>query len=123
MPTERPCGYWTSCSPPRSMVVRGVNLHGGGDTAAYTPIADNGTSVIEARPVFYGLKMFSLLSQGRVLPAVVSLGSNINFTAYGVRQASGATCAVLNNKETNDAVQVSINLGSIVTAAQMTELT
>ncbi len=102
---------------------QGVNLHGGGDTAAYTPIADNGASVIEARPVFYGLKMFSLLSQGRVLPAVVSLGSNINFTAYGVRQASGATCALLNNKETNDAVQVSINLGSIVTAAQMTELT
>jgi len=102
---------------------QGVNFHGGGNTAIYTPILDSGTNVIQARPVFYGLKMFSLLSQGRVMPAVVSLGSNINFTAYGVRQASGATCAVLNNKETNDSVQVSINLGSIVTAAQMTELT
>ena len=102
---------------------QGVNFHGGGNTAIYTPILDSGTNVIQARPVFYGLKMFSLLPQGRVLPAVVSLASNINFTAYGVREASGATCAVLNNKDTNDAVQVSINLGSIVTAAQMTELT
>jgi autotransporter-associated beta strand protein len=102
---------------------QGVNFHGGGNTAIYTPILDSGTNVIEARPVFYGLKMFSLLPQGRVLPAVVSLGSNINFTAYGVRESSGATCAILNNKETNDSVQVSINLGSIVTAAQMTELT
>lgn len=102
---------------------QGVNFHGGGDAAAYTPIADSGTNVIEARPVFYGLKLFSLLPQGQVLPAAVSLGSNINFTAYGVREDSGATGAVLNNKDTNNAVQVSINLGSIVTAAQMTELT
>lgn len=102
---------------------QGVNFHGGGNTAIYTPIFDNGTNVIEARPVFYGLKMFSLLPRGNVLPAIVSLESNINFTAYGVREDSGATCAVLDNKETNDAVQVSINLGSIVTAAQMIELT
>ncbi len=102
---------------------QGVNFHGGGDTAAYTPIADSGTNVIEARPVFYGLKMFSLLPQGQVLPAVVSLASNINFTAYGVREDSGATCAVLNNKDTNNTVQVTINLGAIVTAAQMIELT
>jgi len=102
---------------------QGVNFHGGGNTAIYTPILDNGTNVVEARPVFYGLKMFSLLPQGDVVPAVVSLESNINFTAYGVREDSGATCAVLNNKETNDFVQVSVNLGTIVTAAQMIELT
>jgi autotransporter-associated beta strand protein len=101
---------------------QGVNFHGG-YTAEYTPILDNGTSVVEARPVFYGLKMFSLLPQGRVVPAIVSLGSSINFTAYGVQEDSGAISAVLNNKETNDSVQVSINLGSIVIAAQMIELT
>ena len=102
---------------------QGVNFHGGGNTAIYTPILDNGTNVVQARPVFYGLKMFSLLPPGHVLPAVVSLASNINFTAYGVREDSGATCAVLNNKETNDSVQVSVNLGAIVIAAQMIELT
>ena len=40
---------------------QGVNFHGGGNTAIYTPILDNGTNVIQARPVFYGLKMFSML--------------------------------------------------------------
>ena len=56
----------------------------------YTPIADNGTTVVQARPEFYGLKMFSLAAPGQVIPAIVSLGSNINFTAYGVREANGA---------------------------------
>lgn len=101
---------------------QGVNFHGG-YSSEYTPILDNGTSVVQARPVFYGLKMFSLLPQGNVIPAAVSLASNINFTAYGVREDSGAISAMLNNKETNDSVEVTINLGSIVTAAQMIELT
>ena len=39
---------------------QGVNFHGGGDGTGYTPIADNGTTVVQARPEFYGLKMFSL---------------------------------------------------------------
>ena len=36
---------------------------------------------------------------------------------------TAAICALLNNKETNDDVQVTINLGPNVTAAQMIELT
>jgi autotransporter-associated beta strand protein len=101
---------------------QGVNFHGGGSGPGYTPIADNGTAVIQARPEFYGLKIFSLVSQGNVIPAVVSLASNINFTAYGVRRASGGISAVLLNKETNDYVQVSINLETNVGAAQLLEL-
>ena len=102
---------------------QGVNFHGGGDATGYTPIADNGTSVEEARPEFYGLKLFSLVSQGNIVPAQLSLGSNINFSAYGVRRANGGMSAVLINKETNDSVQVAINLGSMVTSAQLIELT
>jgi autotransporter-associated beta strand protein len=102
---------------------QGLNFHGGGDGSGYTPIADDGSTVVQARPEFYGLKMFSLVSQGSAIPATVSLASNINFTAYGVRRASGGISAVLNNKETNDYVQVSINLGAKVTAAQLIELT
>jgi hypothetical protein len=67
--------------------------------------------------------MFSLASPGRVIPAVVTLSSNINFTAYGVRRTGGGIAAVLINKETNHSVQVSINLGTIVTAAEAMELT
>lgn len=102
---------------------QGVNFHGGGDGTGYTPIADDGTTVVQARPEFYGLKMFSLVSEGNVIPALMTLGSKINFTAYGVRRAGGGISAVLINKETNDYVQVNINLGSNVVAAQSIVMT
>jgi hypothetical protein len=102
---------------------QGVNFHGGGNGTGYTPIADSGGTVVQARPEFYGLKMFSLVPQGSVIPAVVSLASNINFTAYGVRQTNGAISAVLVNKDTNYPVQMTINLGTNVTAAQSIILT
>lgn len=102
---------------------QGMNFHGGGDGTGYTPIADNGTSVVQARPEFYGLKMFSLVSQGSVIPSTVTLSSNINFTGYGVRRTNGAVSAVLNNKDTNNGVQVTVNLGPDVTAAQLITLT
>jgi autotransporter-associated beta strand protein len=101
---------------------QGLNLHGGGSGPGYTPIADNGTTVVQARPEFYGLKMFSLASPGNVIPAALSLASNINFTAYGVRRAGGGITAVLVNKETNAYVQVTLNLGINVTSAQWLEL-
>jgi hypothetical protein len=102
---------------------QGINFHGGGDTTGYTPIADNGTAVVQARPEFYGLKMFSLALPGTLVPAGVTLGSNINFSAYGIRRPAGGMSAVLNNKDVTNAVQVNINLGSGVSAAQWIELT
>lgn len=101
---------------------QGLNFHGGGDGTGYTPIADNGTMVVQARPEFYGLKMFSLLPHGNAIPAAVSLASNINFTAYGVRRPGGIS-ALLNNKDSNSYANVSINLGPGVTGAQLIELT
>jgi len=101
---------------------QGVNFHGGGNGPGYTPIADNGTIVVQARPEFYGLKLFSLAATGRIIPATVSLASNINFTAYGVRQTNGGISVVLVNKETNHYAKVAINLGTNVTAAEGIEL-
>jgi autotransporter-associated beta strand protein len=101
---------------------QGLNFHGGGDGTGYTPIADNGSSVVQARPEFYGLKMFSLVDNGSVIPATITLSSNVNFTAYGVRRPSGALSALLNNKDTNNGVEVSISLGSNVVAAEAIEL-
>ena len=101
---------------------QGLNFHGGGQGTGYTPIADNGTMVVQARPEFYGLKMFSLLPRGKIIPATVTLVSNINFTAYGVRSPGGIS-ALLNNKDTNAYANISINLGPGVTGAQLIELT
>ncbi|MGH8023861.1 MAG: hypothetical protein ACRED1_09785, partial [Limisphaerales bacterium] len=84
----------------------------------------NGSSAVQrVGPEFYGLKMLSLLPCGNVLPATVSLGSTVNFTAYGVRQPDGAISALLNNKETTNTVAVSVNLGLDVGGAQVIELT
>ena len=101
---------------------RGVNFHGGGQSP-YSPIVDNGTAVQRVGPELYGLKMLSLLPPGNVVPASVTLSSNINFTAYGVRQTDGAVSALLINKETSDTVAVSVNLGPYVSGAQLIELT
>ena len=102
---------------------QGINFHGGGDGTGYTPIADNGMSVVQARAEFYAEKMFSLADDGSVVPSVITLSSNINFTAYGIRRPNGAMSAMLNNKDTNNGVQVSVNLGADVSAAQAIELT
>jgi hypothetical protein len=101
---------------------QGVNFHGGGQSP-YSPIVDNGTTVQRVGPEFYGLKMFSLLPHGNVIPANVTMAPTINFTAYGVRQTDGAIEALLNNKETSNTVVVSINLGTNVSGVQMIELT
>ena len=99
---------------------QGVNFHNSGVNSfnTYSPIVDNGTTVVMARPEFYGLKMFSLASVGgSAVPATNNLATNFNFTAYGVRQGAGVMGAILNNKETNYSIQVTINLGSNVIAA------
>jgi hypothetical protein len=100
----------------------GVNFHGGG-RSPYSPIIDNGTSVTTVGPEFYGLKMLSLIPPGNVIPGIVAPAPNINFTAYGVRQAGGAISALLNNKDAGTTVDVSVNLGPTVTSAQLIELT
>ncbi|HEX4351090.1 MAG TPA: glycosyl hydrolase family protein, partial [Verrucomicrobiae bacterium] len=99
-----------------------VNFHGGG-RSPYSPLVDNGTAVTVVGPEFYGLKMVSLIPPGNVIPATVTLASNINFTAYGVRQADGAISVLLNNKDAGDTVAVSVNLGPNVTGAQLVGLT
>jgi hypothetical protein len=101
---------------------QGINFHGGGQSP-YSPIVDNGTTVQRVGPEFYGLKMFSVLPHGNVVPATVTLASNINFTAYGVKCTSGGISALLNNKETSNTVAVSINLGPYVSGLQLIVLT
>ena len=45
----------------------GVNMHGGGNSPGYTPIADNDGGVVEARPVYYGMLLFTLAGPGTIL--------------------------------------------------------
>jgi hypothetical protein len=103
---------------------QGINFHSGGSsTSSYTPIADNGTSAVQARPEYYGMKLFSLAAHGSALPAVIAPAPSINFAAYGLRYTNGALGAVLINKDATNGVQVTINLGTNVSAAQPMLLT
>jgi hypothetical protein len=102
---------------------QGVNFHGG-DLSPYSPINNNGATITAVGPEFYAMKMVSLIPQGgNVVPATVTLSSTANFTAYGVQAANGTISAVLNNKEVNDTVSVSLNLGAGVTSVELIALT
>lgn len=103
---------------------QGVNFHGG-DKSPYSPINNNGTTITSVGPEFYAMKMFSLIPKGgSVVPATVTLSpANVNFTAYGVRGVHGAVTALLNNKEVNDTVSASVNLGPDVSRVALISLT
>ncbi len=97
---------------------QGINFHGGGKSP-YSPLNDNGTTVTFVGPEFYGMKMFSLLPQGNVVPATLSVPAGINFTAYGLNCTAGGKSALLINKEVNTTVSASVNLGSGVSSVAL----
>jgi hypothetical protein len=79
----------------------GVNMHGGGRSPGYTPIADDDGGVVEVRPEYYGLLLFALAGPGTLLETQLAAGT-VGATAYAVRTASGGLNLVVVNK---DAVQ------------------
>ena len=101
----------------------GVNFHGG-ETGMdgtrpfyYEPIMENDGVVQAVMPVYYGMLLFYLAGQGKVLGTTVN-SSNPNLTAYAVDyQSDGSTSVVLNNKNATTGVQVTVNVGSAATSA------
>jgi hypothetical protein len=102
---------------------RGVNFHGGGNGTGYTPIADSNGVVVQARPVFHGMAMFAQLAQGHAVPASVTLGQSVNFTAYGVARTDGGTNVLLVNKDPAVTVIAAVDAGASVSAMTPLALT
>jgi hypothetical protein len=100
----------------------GVNLHGGGDANGYAPIADNSGKVVEARPEFYGMTMFSLAGQGELYQTNLSVGQ-INATAYAVKTPSGGLNLVIVNKDTTQNLDLTISLPQTAGKATLTTMT
>jgi len=103
----------------------GVNFHGGGSGTGYTPIANSGSVVIEARPEFYAMLLFTLAGQGTLYSTQLLAGS-LNATAYAVKNSSGGLNIVVLNKDSTQNLQLSIQLPQSATSAtlmQMTQLT
>jgi len=100
----------------------GVNLHGGGNGTGYTPIADSAGQVVQARPEFYGILLFTLAGAGTLYQTAVSAGT-LNVTAYTVKSASGGLKLILINKDSTQNVQAVVSLPQTVNTATLLEMT
>lgn len=100
----------------------GVNLHGGGSYAGYTPIADKAGAVVEVRPEFYGMMLFALVGQGTLYQTSLSVGG-INTTAYAVKDSAGNMNLVIVNKDANQNLQLSVSLPQKARSASLITMT
>lgn len=99
----------------------GTNLHGGGNSAGYTPIADSGGSVVEARPEFYGVLLFTLAGSGTLYSASLSPGG-LNANAYAVKTSSGLNILVV-NKDSSQSLKLNVELPQSASLATLLEMT
>ena len=100
----------------------GVNMHGGGRSPGYTPIADDDGGVVEARPEYYGLLLFALAGQGTLLETQLSAGT-VDATAYAVRTASGGLNLVVVNKDTLQNLILTIETNQNIQLATLQTMT
>jgi hypothetical protein len=100
----------------------GANFHGGGNSPGYTPIADLDGTVIEARPLYYGILFFTLAGQGLVYATQVSAGS-LNVTAYAVQPQSGGLNLVIVNKDPTQNLQLTAQLPKSFDSASLLQMT
>ena len=100
----------------------GANFHGGGNGTGYTPIADSDGVVVEARPEYYGMKLFTLAGAGTLLGTTVS-ASSLNVTAYAVKSATGGLNLIIVNKDSSQNLNLTVACGQTVTAATLLEMT
>jgi hypothetical protein len=96
----------------------GANFHGGGSGTGYTPIADQSGGVVGARPIFYGMLLFSKIGQGTIL-GTSGVPAAVNFSSYAVASAGGATTVVLNNKDRVTTVHATVDRGTAVASANL----
>jgi hypothetical protein len=102
----------------------GTNFHGGGDGDGYTPIADSGGAVVEARPEYYGMLFFTLSGQGTLLTTSPSSDiAGLNATAYAVKTSSGALNIVVVNKDNAQNLEFTISLPQAASSATLLEMT
>jgi len=99
----------------------GVNFHGGGNSSGYTPIANSGGSVIEARPEYYGMLLFALAGPGALYATQVAAAS-LNVTGYAIKTADGLNL-VLVNKDPTQNLQMSVTLPQPMQTATLLAMT
>lgn len=101
---------------------QGINLHGGGNSTGYTPIADSNGVVVEARPEFYGVTLFTLAGEGTLQQTIISAGG-LNSTAYTIQAVSGALSIIINNKDQVQNLNVTLQLPQPAQSAKLIQMT
>jgi hypothetical protein len=101
----------------------GTNFHGGGDSDGYTPIADSGGAVVEARPEYYGILFFTLAGQGILYTTSLSGIGSLNITAYAVKTSSGGLNLIVVNKDSAQNLQLTVDLPQNASSASLLEMT
>jgi hypothetical protein len=82
----------------------------------YSPITETDGVVTGVAPLFYGMLLFNLAGPGQAL-ATTSAAGNVDFTAYAIERTDGATSVVLDNKDTTNGVQATVDVGTAVASA------
>ena len=100
----------------------GVNMHGGGRSPGYTPIADDSGGVIEARPEYYGLLLFALAGPGTLFETQLAAGT-VDATAYAVGTASGGLNLIVVNKDTLQNLTLTIATNQNIQSATVQTMT
>jgi len=101
----------------------GTNFHGGGNGSGYTPIADSGGVVVEARPEYYGILLFTLAGQGTLYTTSLSGIGSLNITAYAVKTSSGGLNIIVVNKDSAQNLQLTVALPQSASSATLLEMT
>jgi hypothetical protein len=78
----------------------GANLHGGGNSTGYTPIADTNGNVVGPRPEYYGIYFFTLAGEGELHPCQCD-SAGLDLSAYAIETRSGGLNVMVVNKEPN----------------------
>jgi hypothetical protein len=100
----------------------GVNLHGGGNGAGYTPIADSNGVVVEARPEYYGLLLFTLAGQGSLLTTSIAAAA-LNVSAYTIQNSATRLSLIVVNKDDTQNLQFTATCPGTVQSASLQLLT
>ena len=100
----------------------GLNLHGGGSGPGYTPIADSDGVIVEARPEFYGVLLFTLAGQGPLLTTTIDSGG-LNVTAYTVQNSPSLLSMIVVNKDDTHNLQFVATCLAAVQSATLQLLT
>ena len=87
--------------------VNGINLHGGGN-GHYSPIGGSSKAELTARPLYYGMLLFSYFANSSLLPIALDTGI-ANLSAYAARAEQSRIRVALINKDLKQAATVRIN--------------